>query len=177
MHLFLPFSEVSLKRLGTFLLLAFSLAAFADPVEAPTMGTVLSVGPAAGSYQGGAGFGAMVGITQRWRDALPLYVGVESGFVHYNPTAGTFNNVPLLLDIFYKFECLTVVKPYLGVTAGVAFDFYPGGGSPELDFEGLVKIGVEVPLTAGLALFAEPRFGLINGNFLFAPTVGVNLAL
>lgn len=174
----------------TFVLLT-SVAAVASAQAEPGAGAQVSIGPTLGLLSEKVGYGGTLDVLARLSSDLPVYVGIESGLIHWESGGGnstfsgtaTHNSIPVLAAAIYRLELNdTIVQPYLGIAAGVSISligaqvsagpFQATTSETNLYFEGLVKPGVQLG-----AFFLEPKFGIFDGKFIFLPTVGVTFGI
>lgn len=134
----------------------------------------LGVGPSLGLLNSIAGFGATVNVLTGglFPEVPDLHLGVESGFYYWSSAGGSVTSFPILPMVMYKLPLpKTKMLAYLGVAMGVSVTTGSSGtglpGTTQAQFEMLFKPGIEVS-----SFFIEPKFGTLNGTFVFLPTVG-----
>jgi hypothetical protein len=151
----------------------------------------LSVGASAALLDEVFGYGGAVGLKLRASQDFPLYLGVESGIAHWeegeglmgNTAKATLNSIPILALVELQLEIPdSSVRPYIGVATGVSMTIHgPVDANDdqaeirsrtEAQFEMLIKPGIGVG-----SFFIEPKFGILDGNFIFLPTAGITLNL
>ena len=148
----------------------------------------LSVAPSLAFINGVFGVGAATSIT--FYTANALFVGFETGFYRWSARSSTgflsasMTSIPLMATILYRFSISdSPLHPYAGVAAGVSITFgsvtfgSSSGSGSALNFEGLLRPGLELEVTPTMALYFEPKFGLLDSNFLFLPQVGAAFSL
>lgn len=186
----------SFLRIAFFLLLPLaSWAAAAELKTEQTLGksiapqkrnlmptTRIAISPGATVYRQTDGFQATVTVTERF--SFPLYLGIETGYMKWNPSTRTDykgmsvgqTTIPLLTTALYRFENDAGVYPYIGGSFGVALT-RPDSGENLFQLAMYLRPGVEFEIGRNVSFTLEPKVGLLDGSFLFAPQVGLSLSL
>ncbi len=151
----------------------------------------LELGATAALLDNELGYGGSVTFLGRISPETAFYVGLESGLSHWSSGqvqlggshAAELNVIPVLAVAQYEFEIDdSSVRPYLGIAPGVGFAIH-GSVDPQGDQAALkarTDVYFELLFKPGVAFgsfFVEPKLGLIDGNFVFLPTVGLVLAI
>jgi hypothetical protein len=121
--------------------------------------------------------------------SLPFYVGIDGALYFWNSLseegrsiAGT--GIQALPTAIYQFTLPTrlIIHPYLGLSFGphiyVGQNQAQGGASTQAAFlEFLVRPGVQWELNSGFSLNFEPKFGVLNADFVCIPQLTASLAI
>lgn len=141
----------------------------------------LSVAPGATVYRETDGFQTTFSVMQQYG---ALAVGLESAYMRWTPSARTDytgmkvgqTTIPLLATALYRFENDSGVYPFIGGSLGIGLTRRDGVGN-RFETIAYLRPGVEFEIAEVVALTLEPRIGLLDESFLFAPTVGLTLSL
>lgn len=156
--------------------------------------STMTIAPTVAILSGKVGFGGM--LSSMFRAAPGLYVGIESGFIHFGglgsvygsgessvSITGSLNLIPLTGTLLYKIDTGSAVRPYVGIGVGavMALTSISAGGSSasrtDFFFTAVARPGVEFELAPAFALGIEPKVGIIDGSFLFQPQMGLTFGL
>jgi len=143
----------------------------------------VSVGTGLGFMSGSTAFLLNAGITTEVSPELPLWVGFDTGFNFWGSTLSTSTTgIQLLPTAVYKIALPSTdrIRPFAGLSMGpnilVSSTSLSSGGltinsssSTRVVFEILFRPGVEFDLSHLIALTFEPKFGILDGHFIFAP--------
>lgn len=134
-----------------------------------------SAGPALGAWNGSFGFGGDVSLSFRFADDVPVYVGVLSGFHTFSTSVRT-NSVPVLATLLYRVRVAdSNFTPYVGAAGGIGI-LFASGVTTAVRFEGFGRVGAEFELDRQTSVYVEPRFGVLDGRFLFLGALGVTFS-
>lgn len=152
----------------------------------------LSLSPSLFIISSTLGFGLGATFTFHMQKPVPFWLGLETGFytASTSTSSGTFaastrlNNFPILGTAIYHFDIASLpFRPYaglslgLGIVSGRATVATVSGGSSSVEFQFLVRPGVEGHLNDKLNWHAEAKFGSLGGSFVFIPQAGVIFSL
>jgi hypothetical protein len=154
------------------------------PPWSVNLGTGLAI------YNGSTGWALGVGSLYQVTDA-PLFVGADLGlnFWSFSAVMGTTSygatGVQLLPTAVYALrqEAVRGLHPYFGLSIGphLYSESRTVAGvtttNTQAFFEVLFRVGANYTLSQTVALQVEPKFGLLNGNFIFLPQVSAVIAL
>ena len=116
------------------------------------------------------GFG--IGVHAKVENTVPLFAGVDTGSFLY--TSGDFGMMfPLLASAHTRIQATEKLFPVVGVALGPVFSTT----GKTVTFGMFFKPGLNVVLNKTVELNAEPRLGLIDSTFVFAPHVGATFTL
>lgn len=142
----------------------------------------LTVSPGATVFRETDGFQTTFSIMQQYG---PMFIGLESAYLRWSPTKRSDytgmkvgqTTIPLLATVLYRFENDSGVFPYIGGSLGIGLTRRDGDDSSH--FESLIyaRPGVEFEIAEVVSFNIEPRVGLLDNSFLFAPMVGLSLSL
>lgn len=125
----------------------------------------------------------------------PLYLGLVSGFYRKSIESSSSTSarwvsltlIPVMASAIYQFPISKVVRPYMGLAAGmsvglISFTASSNGRSTsasatEIYFTGVARPGVDFALDSNVSLYAEPRLGIFEESFIFNPQVGISFGL
>ena len=158
-------------------------------------GLVIHSGNLARQYNSGTvGYALNAGVLSQVTEA-PLYLGLDfaMNFFGYQPPAGVTDNssvgLQFLPTMVYRFGEVAGynVAPYFGFSAGPHLHVHRtrtsaagttnSNSSTNLWFQLLARPGVDFNLMEMLAINVEPKFGVLNWDFIFLPSVNVSVAL
>jgi hypothetical protein len=179
----------SLYTLGLALVtaLSFSTVSMADDYLPDTQLTLM---PSLAMIDGTVGFGGSLGLV--FSAGRGFYLGLDTGFYHWSETAYSssasasvsVNNIPVLATFLYKIDTGTVLRPYMGVSAGVGVTWgsvdISGVGystSPAVSLELLARPGLEIICDHAISFMLEPKLGLLKGSFIFLPQAGIAFSM
>lgn len=145
--------------------------------------TKISVNPGATVYRQTDGFQTTFSVMERLH--LPLYVGIESAFMRWTPLkrpdytgmAEGQTTIPLLATAIYRFENDSGVHPYVGGAAGLAFSRGDIQSDTRVELLAYLRTGVDFEISQMVSIMLEPRIGILDKSFLFAPQVGLSISL
>lgn len=165
-----------------------SVATVPPPNPAPSM--LLSAGPSFSLLSGASGFG--LSLSALFRVVNPVYVGLETGYFSWSgsgyssfsgPVSASLSAVPVLASALYRHA----LRPDLGLYGGLSLGFAIASADASgfgMTFQGSgalfqihVRPGIEYAVSSTVALFFETKLGLLGSAFLFAPQLGVTVAL
>ena len=119
--------------------------------------------------------------------SYPIYVGADAALNFWNTTAnGTRNisgtGVQLLATAIYKFTLPPIPKihPYLGLSLGPHIyigQTISGTSTTSAFVELLFRPGIQWELSSSLAANFEPKFGVLNSDFMIIPQLTLALAI
>lgn len=183
--------------LGLFASTNFALAASTTEGSVPRAGGedntwYLSAGPGLAIHSG-TGWSINAGALRQAVANSGLYVGADLGLDFWSASASVgptsvstgATAVQLLPTAIYRFDIdsAPAIHPYFGLSFGPNIytnSFTTNGKSSSnttLYIETLVRPGIFMPLTSGLALNMEAKFGLLGTAFIFLPNVQVTFTL
>jgi hypothetical protein len=149
----------------------------------------------------GLGFG--LGYSYRMSSAVPIYFGMDVGYGRWSakfekssgkdddktkiPGVADVSAIQIMASLYYRIAEYANSKthPYIGVSIGptlmtssddaVKLGDQPlaTSGTTAVKLQVLFRPGVEIDLTDRMGLTLEPSLGILNGQLLFAPQVGI----
>lgn len=142
----------------------------------------LTVSPGATVYRETDGFQTTFSVMQQYG---AFFVGLESGYMRWSPSVRADytgmkvgqTTIPLLATALYRFENDSGVYPYLGGSLGIGLSRRDNGDGNHFETIAYVRPGVEFEIAEVLSFTIEPRVGLLDDSFLFAPMVGLSISL
>lgn len=141
------------------------------------------ISPGAALYRNTDGFQASITVLKRI--GSPLYLGVETGYLRWEPNGRADyrgmpvgqTTIPLLVSALYRFENDSGVYPYLGLSAGTAITRPDDRDDSFYQVAVFFRPGAEFEINRYVSITLEPRLGFLDTSFTFAPLVGLTLSL